>query len=73
MDGQLLSLGIGDHPAVIEILDMVRSVHPVERLVSAAVRMDSYAPISLDHQQSDGRGQVGGQPAFIIYGAFRYD
>ena len=49
--------------------ERVRGVHPVQRLVGAAVGVDRDAPVGLDHDQPHGLGEVGGQPPGVVHRA----
>src|SRR5690606_19247897 len=73
-DGQRLALRGADRPdeaaLVVDALGPgVGGVHPVERLVGAAVRVHGDAPVGLDHHQPGGEGQVGGEAAVVVDGA----
>jgi hypothetical protein len=52
VDGHQLALLVADLPPVGEFRDLVRGVHPVERLVCAAVGVDRHASVSLDHDEA---------------------
>ncbi len=68
-DGQPLALGIGDHPAPLLLDEVVGGVHPVERLVGAAVGVHGDAAVGLHHDEASRQRQVCGQPAVVVHGA----
>ena len=47
----------------------VGRVHPIERLVGAAVGVDGHAAVGLDHDQTHRRRQMGLEPAVVVDGA----
>ena len=68
VDRQGLLLRVGHHPVVAVVDERVRSVHPVERLVGAAVGMDRHTAIGLHHDQPGGLGQVGVESTGVVDG-----
>ena len=44
----------------------VGGIHPVERLVGTTVGVDGHAAVGLDHDETDGGGQVGLQPTVVV-------
>jgi len=72
-DGQPLPLGVGDHPAVALVEQVVGGIHPVERLVGAAVGMDGDTAVGLHHHQPGRHGEMGGEPSLVVNGAFGHD
>ena len=69
LDGKDLALRVADLPAAVRLDQHVRRVHPVERLVGAAVGVDRDAAVGLDHHESRGLGKGGVQSALVDHTA----
>ena len=72
MNRERLTLGIGDDPAVFQLLDMVRSVHPIEWFVGTPIGMNRNAAIGFDHEQAHRRREIRRQASLIIHTASCY-
>ena len=67
-DGDLV-FAVGDDPHVVVDSQLIGRVHPVERLVRAAVGVDGDATVGLDHDEAHRLGQVRVEPALVVDGA----
>jgi len=70
-DQRVAAAGRGDPPDPGVGVDHqpVGSIHPVERLVGAAVGVDRDAAVGLDHDEAHRLGQVRGEPPLVVDGA----
>ena len=69
VDDQLLALGVGHNPVVTIVGDGVGSVHPVERLIRAAVGMNGNATIGFHHDEANRFGEMSREAPVVINGA----
>ena len=72
-DDQPLAGGVRDDPLAGLLPAGVRRVHPVQRLVRAAVGVDRDAAVGLHQDEADGARQVSGQPSLVVDGALSDD
>ena len=67
-DREDFTLGVGDDPAAFFFGDAIWCVHPIERLVGAAIGMNGHTPVGLHHDEPSRQWKVSRQPAGVING-----
>jgi hypothetical protein len=68
-DRERLAPRVGHHDAVVVLRDRVGRVHPVDRLVGAAVGVDGDAAVALDHDEAHRLGERGVESTGVGDGA----
>ena len=69
VDHKLLALGVGHDPVVAIVGDGVGGIHPVERLVCAAVGVNGNATIGFHHDEANCFGEMSREASVVINGA----